>query len=220
MRSFYLASGGVLLAVIWFGPLLRAWRESFASGMIAHMGVVAVAAPLLAMGMRGIRWPWSGGSMPVALPVVASLVELIVVWGWHAPAMRRVSEASFAGTVAEQATFLAAGVLLWWTSFIPTGERTQIAAGAFALLLTSIHMTLLGALLSLGQRSLYGGGEVTCFGVPLDATQDQQLGGIIMLLVGAVVYLFGCLVLVGRLLDHGQRADSGPPEAQHQVDIS
>lgn len=217
MRRICLASGGALLAVIWFGPLLRAWRESFAAGMIAHMGVVAVAAPLIAIGLRGIRWPWSGSSMPVALPVVASLVELIVVWGWHAPAMRRLSEVSFAGAFAEQATFLVAGVLLWSTSFTPEGERRQIAAGAFALLLTSIHMTLLGALLSLGQRPLYGGGEVTCFGIPLDATQDQQLGGIVMLLIGAVVYLLGCLILVGRLLDPGDRV---PRSAPHEVDLS
>jgi putative membrane protein len=188
----------VLLAVIWVGPLLGAWRESFAAGMVAHMGVVAVAAPLIAIGLPE-RWR-PGRSMPAALPILASVLELLAVWGWHAPVMRAAVEASLFATVSEQATFLMVGVILWSASFAAPGEREHAATGAAALLLTSIHMTLLGALLALSPRPLYGAGEVTCFGIVLDAGQDQQLGGVIMLLVGAVIYLAGGLALVARLL--------------------
>lgn len=198
MRRLALLTGLAVLAVIWLGPLLGPWRASFAAGMVAHMGVIAVAAPLIAIGLPE-RWR-PGRSMPAALPVLASLLELIAVWGWHAPMMRAAAETSAAATIAEQATFLTAGVLLWSTSFAAPGQRTHAAAGAAALLLTSIHMTLLGALLALSPRPLYGGGEVTCFGIVLDAGQDQQMGGVIMLLVGAVVYLAGGLALIGRLL--------------------
>ena len=187
-----------LLAAIWLGPLLAAWRESFAAGMVAHMAVIAIASPLIAIGLPH-RWR-PGAAMPLALPLLASLFELLAVWGWHAPSMRGVAEASLVGTVAEQATFLVAGIFLWSTSFAAPGERTHAAVGAGALLLTSIHMTLLGALLALSPRPLYGAGEVTCFGVVLEAGQDQQLGGVIMLMVGAVVYLAGGVSLVGRLL--------------------
>lgn len=138
--------------------------------------------------------------MPAALPVMASVLELFAVWGWHAPAMRDAAETSLAVTVAEQATFLFVGLLLWWTSFAATTERRHAAAGAAALLLTSIHMTLLGALLALSPRPLYGGGDVMCFGLVLDAAHDQQLGGATMLAVGAAVYLAGGLALVRRLL--------------------
>ena len=65
--------------------------------------------------------------MPAALPVVASFVELVAVWGWHAPVMRVVAETSLLGTVVEQATFLAAGVLLWSTSFAAPDERKHAA---------------------------------------------------------------------------------------------
>ena len=106
--------------------------------------------------------------------------------------------------MAEQATFLVAGIFLWFASLAARDEYTHAAAGAGALLFTSIHMTLLGALLALSPRALYGGGDVTCFGVVLEAGQDQQLGGAIMLLVGAVVYLAGGLILVARLLDPGR----------------
>lgn len=198
MKRPALPVGLILLAAIWLGPLLDAWRSSFAAGMVAHMGVIAVAAPLIAIGLPQSFRP--GPSMPAALPVLASLVELVAVWVWHAPAIRALATASTLATIAEQATFLLAGLLLWLTSFAAPGERRHALAGAGALLLTSIHMTLLGALLSLAPRPLYGDGEVSCFGVVLDAGRDQQFGGILMLLVGAAVYLAGGLVLVRRLL--------------------
>lgn len=204
-RAAFLAGLG-LLAFIWFGPLLGEWRESFSAHMFAHMGVVAIAAPLIASGLPERLRPSS--SMPVALPVLASLLELIVVWSWHAPAMRAAAETSVAVTVAEQVSFLLAGVLLWTTSFAAPHERRHAATGALALLMTSIHMTLLGALLALSPRPLYGLGDVTCFGVALSEGQDQQLGGVVMLLVGAVVYLLGGLLLVGRLLTANETAAS------------
>lgn len=111
MKRLALGPGLLVLALIWLGPLLGAWRGSFASHMLAHMGVVAVAAPLIVIGMPD-RWR-PGPAMPVALPIAASLVELVAVWGWHAPALRAAAENSLAVTVSEQATFLAAGLFLW-----------------------------------------------------------------------------------------------------------
>ncbi len=198
MRRLALGAGIGVLALVWGGPLLSAWRESFAAHMVAHMGVVAVAAPLIAIGLPE-RWR-PGPSMPVGLPIFASVMELIIVWGWHAPALRAAAESSTLVTAAEQASFLAAGLLLWSTSIAGARARIHAAAGAAALLVTSIHMTLLGALLSLSQRPLFGEGQVTCFGLVLSDTQDQQIGGVIMLLVGAAVYLAGGVWLVGTLL--------------------
>lgn len=199
MRKLALPSGVLVLAAIWLGPLLGPWRESFLVGMVAHMGVIAVAAPLIAIGLPD-RWR-PGRSMPASMPVLASLLELFVVWGWHAPIMRAAAAGSTAVTAAEQAGFLLAGLLLWSTSLAAPGERRHAASGAAALLLTSIHMTLLGALLALSPRPLYGAGDVTCFGIVLDAAQDQHFGGILMLAAGALVYLAGGLSLVGRLLE-------------------
>lgn len=199
MRRAALPAGLLLLAIVWLGPLLDSWRASFSAHMVAHMGVVGIAAPLIAIGLRQL---WTGRiPMPSAMPVVASLLELVTVWGWHAPAMRRLAEGSVTVTVIEQTTFLLVGVLLWGTSIATPLDKTHAAIGAGALLLTLIHMTLLGALLSLSQRPLYGEGEVTCFGRVLGAQQDQQLGGVVMLLVGAIVYLAGGVWLARRLVE-------------------
>ena len=198
MRRLSLAGGLLLLVAIWFGPLLDAWRGSFTAHMVAHMGVVAIAAPLIAIGLAA-RWRVHA-SIPAYVAVLASLLEFVAVWGWHAPALREAAESSALVTAMEQAIFLAVGLFLWTSSFAAPDERSQAAAGAFSLLLTSMHMTLLGALLALAPRPLYGLGEVTCFGLVLDAGQDQQLGGVVMLLGGAGVYLAGGLLLMGRLL--------------------
>jgi putative membrane protein len=71
------------------------------------------------------------------------------------------------------------------------------AAGVVALLLTAMHMTLLGALLGLSPRPLYQHMEGFS---GLSALDDQHLGGAIMLLIGGVSYLLGGLWLTIRLL--------------------
>lgn len=204
MRKACLVLGLVALALIWAGPLLSAWRGSFAAHMLAHMGVVAIAAPLIATGTSH-KMPALGPSVPL----IASMAELIVVWGWHAPTARLWAETSVFATILEQASFLIAGLLLWLTAIAPKATPARDASGALALLLTSIHMTLLGALLSLASRPLYGTGDVSCFGLVLDAEQDQALGGVVMLMVGAVVYLAGGVFLLSRLLSNRRERLAG-----------
>ena len=202
MKKAALVAGLLLLAVLWLGILAFGERDSFSIHMIVHMGVVSGAAPLIALGLSGsrhdltIRWPWF-------TPVLASMVELVAVWGWHLPAARALAEASWLVTALEQASFLAAGVLLWLSCLggaLDAREGRRLA-GTFGLLFTSMHMTLLGALLALSPRPLYGSADVSCFGVPLSAAVDQQAGGVVMLLVGAIVYLLGGVTLLATTLE-------------------
>jgi putative membrane protein len=201
MKSAALIAGLALLALIWGGPHFAAGETSFTAHMLAHMGVVAIAAPLIAIGLAGSEWDFSRrGSFFSPLP--ASLLELVVVWVWHAPALRALAETSAVAAAVEQASFLAAGLILWLSCIghSDNDRSERSAAGAFGLLFTSVHMTLLGALLALTPRPLYGVGEVTCLGVTLSAGQDQALGGVVMLMVGAAVYLIGGLALLTRIL--------------------
>jgi putative membrane protein len=199
-----LIAGLSFLLLIWAVLLPFSDRASFTIHMIAHMGVVAGAAPLIAIDLSGTRadlparWPWF-------TPVVASVVELLAVWAWHIPALRALSESVPLIAALEQATFLAAGLALWLSCLggVEAGRDGRRMAGAFGLLFTSMHMTLLGALLALSPRPLYGLGEVTCFGVTLSPVVDQQAGGVIMLLVGAAVYLAGGVSLLATTLNTG-----------------
>jgi putative membrane protein len=68
------------------------------------------------------------------------------------------------------------------------------------MLLTTMHMTLLGVLVTLAPRNLFETSGFTCLGVTVDPLVDQQLGGVVMLLAGGLSYLLGGLFLLSRLL--------------------
>jgi putative membrane protein len=167
--------------------------------MAMHMGVVAVAAPLLAVGVVGGRLDPVRKTPRLFAPIPASVLELIVVWTWHAPALHQAARHSTVGLVAEQGMFLLTGLVLWLSACggETWGRRSRAAPGVVGLLLTAMHMTLLGALLALSPRPLYA--HVGSF-PGLTALEDQHLGGAIMLLVGGVAYLLGGLWLTVGLL--------------------
>lgn len=204
--------GWLVLAAAWLGPLPRLAGHSFSAHMSLHMLLVAVAAPLLSLGLAGsrrdpVRW-W-----PVFFaPVPASIAELIIVWAWHAPALHHAARHTAVGFAIEQATFVLVGVWVWLSAFggarAPDSAEAASAfdgskllqrrgAGVLGLLLTSMHMTLLGALLALSPRLLFAhphghGG--------LSPLTDQHLGGAIMLGVGGVAYLLGGLWLMADVV--------------------
>lgn len=186
IRALCLGAGLVLLGIAWGAGN----QASFSVHMARHMVIVAVAAPLIVLGVPRLA------ELPVS-PLAATLVEFAVVWGWHLPAFHEAARLSLGWYVAEQASFLFAGGLIW-ISVLRTGAEL---AGAGGLLLTSMHMTLLGALLILGGRPLY---SAICYGG--DPLRDQQLGGMIMLALGTPIYLVAGLTRVGHLLAKGEPA--------------
>ena len=199
MRRVWLVLGLLALAAAWLGPLPQLARSAFFAHMTMHMGVVAVAAPLLALGAAGGRLDPVRKAPKLFAPVPASILELVVVWAWHAPALHHAARHSAAVLVVEQGMFLLSGLFVWLSAFGGDSSRgrSRRAAGVVGLLLTSMHMTLLGALLALSPRPLYAHAEG--FG-SLTPVEDQHLGGAIMLLVGGVSYLAGGLWLMVGLL--------------------
>lgn len=200
MRRGMLVLGLVLLLVVWLGPLPALAHDAFSAHMGMHMLVVAVAAPLIAIGLAGgpldpVR------RMPVLFsPVLASVIELVVVWAWHAPVLHHAARQGVTMLAFEQGSYLTVGLLIWLAAFAGghRQRRQRAPAGIVGLLLTSMHMTLLGVLLALAGRPLY----VHAGAAPLGLTplQDQELGGVIMLTLGGVTYLVGALCLLAGLL--------------------
>lgn len=213
VRHAWLATGIGLLALLWLGPLPELSRHSFAAHMAMHMGVVAVAAPVLAAGIvdgpldPARRWPRGWPAMPW-WALLASVVEFVLVWGWHAPGLHHLARHDALAMVLEQASFLGAGLLLWLAALghgQESASRERAAAGALALLLTATHMTLLGVLLAMATRVLYPH-AADGMAPALDALHDQQAGGVLMLVLGGLSYLAGALVLLRRLLHPSREA--------------
>ena len=209
MRRVLLGGGLSLLLAAWLGPLPALAQHSFAAHMAMHMTVVAVAAPLLAIGLAGsaadpvLRVPW------LFSPMLAAVLEFMVVWTWHAPLLHHAARDGLVMRALEQGSFLAVGLWLWLAACGGGAHRPRerTAAGIGGLLLTSMHMTLLGVLLAGATRPLYAHGGETHHAMPIvmGALQDQQLGGVLMLAVGGSAYLGGALLLLAGLLrERGQ----------------
>lgn len=214
MRITVFSAGVACLAFAWLAPLASIVRGPFSAHMVMHMVVVALASPLIALAVAGRRFDpvqrWPAWFPPIA----ASVVELIAVWAWHAPGLHHWARTSSIGFALEQGSFLASGLFVWLAAFggAPASRGARIAQGGLALLLTSMHMTLLGALLALPPRALYAGVHHAHPEVHggLDPLDDQQLGGAIMLIAGGVAYLSGGLALAVELL-RARRREGGKP---------
>lgn len=173
------------LALAWFAPLDRWTGAPFPTHMLAHMLLVAVAAPALVL-----AFPRAFARLRV--PVLAgAILEFLIVWGWHLPALHGAARTAGSWFLLEQALFLLGGLAVWAGAL----RAAEPLAGAGALLLTSMHMTLLGALLVLASKDLYA---AFC-GTPPDIF-GQRLGGLLMLGIGTPIYLVAGLWLAGLAL--------------------
>lgn len=204
MGAIPLALGLAILAAAWLGPLPGLARHSFSAHMTMHMAVVALAAPLVALGLAGRALDPVRTIPRFIAPIPASIIELVIVWAWHTPAMHEAARQESWAFGLEQASFLGAGLLLWLAAFggVPEQHGVRAGAGVIGLLFTSMHMTLLGALFALAPRSLYP--HIADGATGLSALADQHLGGAIMLLVGGASYLAGGLWLTAGLLRGSQ----------------
>jgi putative membrane protein len=217
MRSVSMLLGLGLLAAAWLGLFERLLPGPFSAHMTQHMALVALAAPLCALGVAGGRWdPVRRWPAPFSA-LLASLVELLVVWAWHTPGLHQAARASLVVLLLEQGSFLLCGLWLWLAAFggRPHERDERAGSGILALLLTCMHMTLLGALLALPPRPLYRHAEHTQHAAHTEHTsarltplQDQHLGGAIMIVLGGASYLAGGLWLAARLLRRRSAAGS------------
>jgi len=195
MRLWMWNTGWVLLAWGWMGPLPRLAETSFTAHMSLHMLVVAVVAPLLSIAVAGCRFDPARHFPKWFVAVPASVGELLIVWAWHSPVLHHWARHDLAGIVVEQVSFLAAGLWVWLSAFggSQPRDRARSGAGVVGLLLTSMHMTLLGALLTLSPRLLFHHPHGWLGWSPLF---DQHLGGAVMLVIGGAAYLAGGLWLM------------------------
>ncbi len=178
------AAALALLAGLYLPPW-QGWLGAFPAHMLRHIGLVAGVAPLAVLALPGLARRWA---VPVLL---AAAIEFAVIWAWHLPQLHAWAQGSAGAWLAEQLAFLAAGLAVWAGALC---TRAPLV-GAGGLFLTSMHMTLLGALLILAPHDLYAGAH----GGAGDLA-GQQLGGLLMLGIGTPVYLLGALALAARVI--------------------
>jgi putative membrane protein len=216
-RAVAFVVGCGALAALLLGPIDEYAPRSFAIHMVQHEGLMLVAAPLLVLGRalplfvwalpaaarRGIgalshSRPLSSVWVMLTAPLSAWLMHAAALWLWHAPPLFDAALRSPAVHEWQHVTFLLSALLFWHALLRRQAHGAQGAAVVY-LFTTTIHTGVLGALLALAHTPYYASmqsGLTPWLG--LTALEDQQLGGLIMWVPGALVYVGMALWLTAR----------------------
>lgn len=210
VQALCFAAGWLTLAVALVSPLHVAGLTSFSAHMTEHELLMAVAAPLLVVArpVGAFLWAFPKGARPgladgfrtrplraawrvLCDPVVATVLHGATLWVWHLPAAFDAALASEALHTLQHASFLITALFFWWAMREHGGGLAVLC-----LFATSVHGTVLGALLTVAPRALYD------YTGPL---ADQQMAGLIMWVPAGMVYAGAGLALCGRLIRRSGR---------------
>ncbi len=211
-------SGWAVLTLSLVSPLHEAGERSFTMHMIEHELIMLVATFLLAASRSGgiLAWGlpapirgWLGGGWKAPLaslwrqltePVTATVIQAMVMWAWHAPALFDRALDSRGWHIAQHMSFIIASLLFWSAMLNP--RRGGYLLSAACLFLTSLVEGALGALMALSQSPWYAAYAVMGMsGIGLDPTTDQQLAGLVMWIPGGLVHGAAALWLLYRWLN-------------------
>lgn len=158
----------VVLAIAFASPLCALSAALFSARVVHHVLLVAVVAPLLALG-----WP----ARRPRSPVVPLLAATVVLWAWHWPRAYDLALSNVAAYWAMQATLLGSAFVFWRAVVHPD---QALGVGLLGVLGGYMQMALLGALLTFAPRALYAIHAVAPLDWGFTPLGDQQLGGLIM----------------------------------------
>ena len=215
-RAIAFAGGMVMLGIALLSPLDRWGAELFAAHMVQHELLMLVAAPLLVLGRplpvflwafresgrqrlvafaqrRSVRRAWSA----LLAPTVGWLLHALALWLWHIPAFfDAVLQRQWVHDL-QHLTFLITA-LVFWAALLEERRRDHQGAGILYLFTTTVHTSVLGALITFASHPWYASYLQTPLQWGLTALEDQQLGGLIMWVPGSLIYIGLALVLLAR----------------------
>ncbi|HEX6784679.1 MAG TPA: cytochrome c oxidase assembly protein [Sphingomicrobium sp.] len=222
--------GWVILTLSLVSPLHEAGERSFTMHMIEHEMIMLVASLLLAASNAGGVLAWGlprplrqalGGSWKSPLqalwrkltdPITATVVQGVVMWTWHAPALFNRALDSFGWHVAQHSCFFLSSLLFWWAMLHPRGRSAGYGVSAACLFATSLIGGALGALMSLSSSPWYADyAAMGMTGIGLDPVDDQRLAGLIMWIPGGLVHGVAALALFYRWLKSSEGGHAALP---------
>ena len=202
-------AGWLVLVFALVSPVHRWGTGLFSIHMVEHELVMAVAAPLLALGRPGTAFAWALGShwrrgWPKALrrsglrsvgtrltrPVAATSLHGLAIWVWHVPALFDAAVSDVGVHRLQHVSFLGTGLLFWWT--LVRHRNAGIATAH--LFATMLHTSILGAIVALAPRVLYHLQSERAADWGMTPLQDQQLAGLLMWVPAGLVYAGAALL--------------------------
>lgn len=216
-RAAAFFAGDLMLVLALVSPLdVLADNYLFSAHMVQHLILVLGVPPLLLLGVSEsfaravVGVPLLGkAERYLGNPIAAWSLFSATLWVWHLPVLYDATLASEAVHVFEHLTFLVTATVFWWPVLSPLKRSRLSPAPAIAYLFAAaLANSLLGILLTFARPGLYvpylsppdryGLASLLRGSWGLDPATDQQLGGLIMWVLGGLVFLGAILGVVTR----------------------
>jgi putative membrane protein len=204
--------GGAVIVAAVFSPLHALADALFAAHMVQHLLLITVGAPLVVRGAPAVLGrPRPTDRLPLWHLPVATAVLVVTFTLWHASVLYEAAVADVVVHGVEHATML--GAALWyWIAIGAAVARGHDLAAVGAIGVSGLAGVALGALLALSPEPWYAVHADGAAAWGVDLLADQQLGGMIMWVLGGAANLFAASVLVVRFLSrHEDPARPAPP---------
>lgn len=186
-----LGAAGVLV-VVFISPLCALSSALFTARTLHHLLLLLAAAPLLALSLPRLKAPRLG---------LATAVQAVVFWAWHAPDLYAAALSSDAVYWLMQVTVLGSSV--WFWAAVRASNAPAAVAGLLAAMLL---MGLLGALIVFAGEPIYAPHFASTLAWGMTPLEDQQAAGLIMWAPAAAAYLLVALWRVAGLFNGREAA--------------
>jgi putative membrane protein len=223
-RPVLFATGMLVAFLALQSPIDRGGDEFlFAIHMVQHLLLMMVAPPLVILGIVGavppprdrarvLRRVWWFCTRPWIALVIFNAVMLL----WHIPALYDTTLTVEPVHIAEHLSFMAVGLLFWWGIVDPIRDaRTRTVSPLekiAAMVISGIPPTVLGILFALAPTAFYTFYVHAPRLWGLAPITDQQIGGVLMLGLGNIIYFVAITIIFMRLLGDAARDED---EAAH-----
>jgi cytochrome c oxidase assembly factor CtaG len=218
--------GGIALWVIgFFSPVHALGDELLSAHMAQHLLIADLAAPLLLVGARNpvlafllprpamvtlARSGWLRRAFrALRRPLVAVPVYVLVLYGWHFAIFFEAAVRYPAVHALQHGSFVAVGVLVWWSALEPKRRRVPgelwkipyLIGARMAGMFLGMSFVLIRVPIYTG---VYAAGDR---GHGLSAVADQQVAGATMVIVDLLIMAFALCFFFFRSAQDAERRE-------------
>jgi len=215
-RLLAFATAIVLLVAALVGPLPEMSQRLLAAHVVQHLLILDFVPILLALSTTpAVLAPIDRHLRRLAASPLGSPPVLLVVYAgslafWHIPPLYDAALAHPALHVVQNLQILAAGTLFWWRELAPSEYRATRGIGVLFQMAGAKFLTGILASMIAFMPVLYDHYAALPPG-SMTAAEDQQLGGLIMLAVEAVLFTVMVSALFVLALAESDPDEPDPP---------
>ena len=218
VRWIWFLLGDFLAVFALVSPLDRLGDQYlFTAHMMQHLIMMLIVPPLLLLGLppKLVRkwlsqYKWLAKIERVlSWPIGAWLFGIGTMWLWHIPFLYEAALNNSAVHAVEHFSFLITSTIFWWPVIGPVPERRMKSILAMPYLFAAgAASSLLGIILTFMAAGVYPTYVNPIDSLNLlptirgewgfDSAMDQQVGGILMWLLGGLVYIGASLGVLAR----------------------